>query len=69
MTFDFTKIGSINLKFNNQSWNSKTHNILVTRDPTSELGISIKMIEITDDKMLTDLSLANDVLKKFRISE
>jgi len=69
MTFDFTKIGSINLKFNNQSWNSETHNILVTRDPTSELGISIKMIEITDDKMLTDLSLANDVLKKFRISE
>jgi hypothetical protein len=66
MKIDHTNIKTISINMNKGVWNAETHNILLTRDTTSELGFTIKLIEITNEAMLKDLSLANNVLSKFR---
>jgi hypothetical protein len=69
MKIDHTKIKNISINMNNFTWNADTHDILLTRDLKSDLGFSVKLIEISEEKMLKDLTLANDLLKKFRIAE
>jgi uncharacterized protein YihD (DUF1040 family) len=66
MKLDHTKIKTISINLNNGSWNADTHNILLTRDENSAIGFTMQLIEITDEKMIHDLRMANDVLNKFR---
>lgn len=69
MSIDHTKIKNISIKFNNGVWNADTHNIILTRDTASKLGFTIKMTNTTDKNVVPDLTLANDLLKKFRITQ
>ena len=69
MKIDHTKIKTISINMDNFAWNADTHDILLTRDANSSLGFAVRLIEVTDYKTLKDLSLANDVLKKFRKTE
>jgi hypothetical protein len=65
MSIDHTKIKNISIKFNNGVWNADTHSIILTRDTSSKLGFTIKMT----NNINPDLTLANDLLKKFRINQ
>jgi hypothetical protein len=67
MSFDHTKIKTLNLNFNSGSWNAKTHNLLASCDPKNPSGILIKLIPVEEDVTpITNFTQANNILNKFR---
>lgn len=67
--FDYSNIVNLNLNFNNAAWNSTTHNVTVSHDPNSPGKFLIKMTPVYDEPVVGDLTLANNVLNKFRKAE
>lgn len=65
MSFDHTKIKTVNLNFNSGHWNPETHDIRLTYDPTVKLGFTMKLVPIEDDTIL-NFDLANTILDKIR---
>jgi len=64
--FDYSNIVNLNLNFNNSAWNSTTHNVTVSHDPNSPGKFLIKMTPIHNEILIDDLTLANNLLSKFR---
>jgi hypothetical protein len=64
-TFNYKSIKSVNVKFDTGAWNSETHNILVSYDQETS-KIRIKLVSIYDEP-ITDVSLADNILKKISI--
>ena len=67
--FNHTQIKTININMNAACWNPETHNILLAYDANSSVKFSIKMIKIDSEELITDLSIADTVLKQFRINK
>jgi hypothetical protein len=65
-TFRKNEIKSVNIKFDNGSWNPQTHNILLSYHPLSDVGFTIKIVSI-EDQPITTFAEADEVLKKFKI--
>jgi hypothetical protein len=68
-TFNHTQIKTITINVNNGLWNSETHNIVLSHDPTSSSKIKIKLVPVYDDGPITDLSMSQLVLEKFRLNK
>lgn len=64
--FNKTQIKNINIKFNEGEWNPMTHNIVLSYDPESVSGFKVKIIS-NDEVPITNVSLAQEVLQKFRL--
>jgi hypothetical protein len=62
-----TQIKNVNIKFNNGVWNPKTHHILLKYNPNSELGFGVIVVPVDYEAPIEDLSMANEILKKFKI--
>lgn len=69
MKINHKQIKTISINMNTGSWNADTHNILLTKDTSSDLGFSIKFIKIIDDVECNDLTLSNDILNKFKLNQ
>lgn len=67
-TFDRTKIKNININYNNGAWNPATHDMVLTYDATSLTGFKINLISKFDIP-ITDVSQAEELLKKFRLKD
>jgi len=69
MNFDHTKIKSLNINLGDKYyWNAKTHNIILSYDPTTPTGIGIRAVHIYEDPVpIVDLSQAEHVIKKFTL--
>ena len=65
-TFNKTQIKNINIKFDTGCWNPQTHNILLSYDPKSNNGFTIKVVSL-DDEPITSFAEADQLLKKFKI--
>jgi hypothetical protein len=63
--FNYKSIKNINLNFDKGTWNSETHNIVVSYD-TDASKLKIKLISIYDEP-ITDLTLADTILKKISL--
>ena len=66
MSFNHTKIKTININMNKGSWNPETHSIILSYDPEKSMKFKVSIVPVETEKEVTDLSQANDVLKKFR---
>ena len=64
MSFDHTKIKTININFNTGSWNPETHNIVLEYDPTTTSGFSIKFVKTEIEP--TEFHQATELLNKIR---
>lgn len=67
-SFDYTKIKNININYNNGAWNPATHDMVLTHDATSITGFKINLISKFDTP-ITDVSQAEELLKKFRLKD
>ena len=67
MTFDHTKIKSLNIKLGDKyHWNAKTHNIVLSYDPKAPSGIAIRAVHVDEDPVpITDFAQAQSILSKF----
>jgi hypothetical protein len=67
MSFDYKRIGNINIKLNHGYWNPETHTIVLAYDPTQNNKFSIKMIPAFQDPVPIDnFTEANNILDKYR---
>lgn len=66
MSINNTKIKTITITMKNFIWNTETHDLLLSRDLNHPSGIRIKLVDLNDEKELSDMTLANELLKKFR---
>ena len=67
--FNYKQIKTININLNSSVWNPETHNILLAYDATSSVKFSIKMIKVDFEESITDVSIADTLLKQFRINK
>ena len=67
MGFDHTKIKNININCNAGAWNPETHDMLLTYDTSSLSGFKINLISKVNTQ-ITDVSQAEELLKKFRLN-
>jgi hypothetical protein len=59
------QLKEVNLKFNNSSWNPESHDIILKYDAKSKIGFSVNIVPVYVEPKIEDLSLANNILKKF----
>jgi hypothetical protein len=67
MEFNKTQIKTITINMNTGSWNPETHDIVVTRDPKTALGFTVKLVSVDFIPTVVDVSQANVLLKKFTL--
>lgn len=69
MTIDVTKIKTVNINLGDRHyWNAKTHNIVLSYDPTTPTGLAIRAVSIEQDPVpITDFAQANLALKQFQL--
>jgi hypothetical protein len=69
MKIDPTKIKTVNINMGDQHyWNAKTHNIILSYDPKTPIGISIRAVSVEEDAVpIIDLSQAQHIIKKFTL--
>ena len=65
-TFDHTNIKNININMNKAGWNPETHDMVLTYDPTKTSKFTIKLVKVPEEAPILDITLAKEVLKKFR---
>jgi len=69
MKIDPTRIKTVNINMGDRHyWNAKTHNIILSYDPKTSNGISIRAISVEEDSVpIVDLSQAQHIIKKFTL--
>lgn len=66
-TFDHTNIKNININMDKSGWNPETHDMVLTYDPTKTAKFTIKLVKMNVEAPIVDMTLAEEVLKKFRL--
>ena len=62
---DTTKLKQVNLNFKG-IWNPQEHSLLLKYDAKSSTGFSVYVVPVYDEQKVEDLTLANNLLKKYR---
>ena len=61
------QLKTVTINFNNKFWNPEIHTIVLKYNPKSSTGFDVKLIKVYDEPESVDLTLANDILKKYKL--
>ncbi len=64
---NYKKLKTITINFNKSLWNPEKQTIILKFNPKSPTGFDVKMVDVYNEPESTVLTLANDVLKKFKL--
>jgi hypothetical protein len=62
---DITNIKDIKINFNRGSWDPRSQSIVLSYDPNSQCGFSIKLVPVYVETSVDNTDLAKEVLRKF----